>query len=284
MEILTKLTKEVFEKYVPAAKMPERNDSVYNRLKEQFQQSYNNLVRQYIGVAFVTDFEAMVGAEGLVLHAVSVDAFIRQARSLDLVLTATGFGIVSTESTAPASQQRVDSLLAQLRLELLHVLADIVRMLLLVEGWPDSGCAWLRVNTLLWDPDNVWPYVTMEPSAENWVLLQGRIREAENIIRCRAAGDDYMDYLLNALRHGSFTPADRVVRDYAVNFILNFVNTYDPNEAFHPGKKYLLDDVIRTLEAHPEEYPAYMDSSIYKARHMERYENKRKDPSFFFTT
>jgi hypothetical protein len=54
MEIVTVITKAVFESHVPSAKMPERNESVYNRLKEQFKQVYDMLVLTVVGQSFVT--------------------------------------------------------------------------------------------------------------------------------------------------------------------------------------------------------------------------------------
>ena len=45
MVIKTEITKEVFESFVPAAKMPERNSSVFTRLEMAFERAYDGLVR-----------------------------------------------------------------------------------------------------------------------------------------------------------------------------------------------------------------------------------------------
>ena len=284
MEILTKLTKTVFEEYVPAAKMPERNDSVYNRLKTQFQLSYDWLVENIIGAGFRDAFEADEEAQKMILHFVAVDAFVRKARSLDLVLTATGFGIVSTESTAPASQQRVDSLLGQLRLEDIETGFAIVAALLPLNGWADSPNAINRVDSLLWNPADVWPGVILPPSFENWVTLQGRIMQAENIVRQKAIGDDCWEYLIDAMRHGTMTTVDHGLASAAIRFTLDYVNRYDETKVYQPINQHLLDGVTKVVEANADALTAYKDSDLYAARHKERYENKREDPTFFFTT
>lgn len=44
MDVTKEITKEIFEQYVPAAKMPERNTSVYNRMVPYFSLSYQYLL------------------------------------------------------------------------------------------------------------------------------------------------------------------------------------------------------------------------------------------------
>lgn len=282
MEIQEKLTKQVFEKYVPAAKSPDRNDSVYNRLKGQFVLSYVRLAETVIGTPFVTAFETDEANSEQVLRYVAIDTFVSQARSLDLVLTATGFGIVSTESTAPASQQRVDSLIAQERLELLTVRALITSSLRRVTGWPDSIQAQALIGCLLWHPESVWPYVTIRPSAENWQVVTGRLKEAENVIRGKGIGDDYMDELIEKTRSLTLGNADIIVADKCKRFMLDFVNRYDTEKQVQQVNKRLLDAIVAQVETYPDNYQTYTDSQLYKARHSERYRNKREDPTFFF--
>lgn len=282
MEIQVQLTKQVFEKYVPAVKAPERNDSVYNRLKEQFSLSYSRLIGTVIGQDFVTAFEQDESNREQILRYVAIDTFVAQARALDLVLTATGFGIVSTDSTAPASQQRVDSLIAQERLELLTVRALIASSLREVEGWADSYLAKAIVNCLLWHPESVWPYVTIRPSAENWQVVTGRLKEAENVIREKGIGDEYMDELVRKMRSLTLENADIIVVDRCKRLMLEFVNGYDPEKHVQHVNKHLMDSIVQQVESYPDSYPTYTNSRIYKARHSERYENKREDPTFFF--
>ena len=43
MDVTKEITKEIFEQYVPAAKMPERNTSVFNRMVPYFSRSYQHL-------------------------------------------------------------------------------------------------------------------------------------------------------------------------------------------------------------------------------------------------
>lgn len=282
MEIQEQLTKQVLEKYVPAAKMPERNDSVYNRLKGQFKLSYDRLKETVMGTQFVTEFEADEANREQVLRYVAIDTFVGQARSLDLVLTATGFGIVSTDSTAPASQQRVDALIAQERLELLTVRALITSSLRHLTGWPDTIQAQVLIGCLLWHPESVWPYVTIRPSVENWQVVTGRLTEAENVIRAKGIGDEYMDELIRKTRSVTLGDADIIVADKCKRFMLEFVNRYDTEAKVQLVNRYLLDAIVAQVESDPDSYPTYRDSQTYKARHSERYENKREDPTFFF--
>ena len=114
---LNEITKEKFESYVPAAQMPERSTSVYDRLQKAFERAYGVISREIVGASFVDRVEQDKGTKEDIMALVCIMAFVNSARSLDLVLTATGFGIVSTTSTAPASRARVDSLIEEMRLE-----------------------------------------------------------------------------------------------------------------------------------------------------------------------
>ena len=54
---INEITKEVFEAYVPAAQMPERDTSVYDRLQKAFERAYGVISREIIGTSFVSRIE-----------------------------------------------------------------------------------------------------------------------------------------------------------------------------------------------------------------------------------
>ncbi|MDE6234310.1 MAG: hypothetical protein K2M56_00985 [Muribaculaceae bacterium] len=72
------------------------------------------------------------------LHIVVLKAFADAVPSLDLVVTPTGFGVVSTDSVAPASKERIERLLESLRSEVdveLRILLEVCHQ---YEEWRSS--------------------------------------------------------------------------------------------------------------------------------------------------
>lgn len=279
MEITQVITKEVFELYVPAAKMPERNTSVYNRLQQQFEAAYTMMIRTLVSPQCEAELDTNERLRTLAVPLVCIGAFVRTCRSLDLVLTATGFGIVSTESTAPASKSRVDALIEQLSLQELDLIDEMIQELMKVQGWGLTEQAQMRVATLFYRPQQLKHTTTLKLTTENWQLAQGRAVTASALLR-NEISDEYMDELLLKLRTAALENADEIVVQKCCAFMADFISMYDlsgsmPNEL-------LLRQVVHQLETCRESYPTYTSSKLYARRHAERYQNKREDPTFFF--
>lgn len=289
MEILNEITKEVFEAYVPVAKMPERNGSVFNRLQKQFEAAYAMMIRTLVSPECEPVLDTDARLKALAVQTVCVDAFVHTCRSLDLVLTATGFGIVSTESTAPASKSRVDALVEQLGVQEIGLIDQMVQLLMAVEGWGLTEQARMRVQTLFYRPQQVEHMTTLRLTTDNWQLAQGRAVTASAILRGEIS-DEYMDELLLKTRTATLGNADIIVVQKCCAFMADFISMYDLNggiprssEGRLQGKnELLLRQVVHQLETYRDSYPTYTSSTLYARRHAERYQNKREDPTFFF--
>ncbi len=276
MKILTEIKKDVFENYVPAARMPERNDSVFNRLLEQFSYVYDRLVSDVVGA----DYEDQLDGDTLkrlTLRFVSQQAFVTTARSLDLVLTATGFGIVSTNSMAPASKVRVDALIDEYTLGAAHTLQDIITELIQVEGWGSTTQASRSIQCLFWGISEL-RYTTLKETPDNWQKAKGLAFAADAFLR-KAISTEYMDELLVKVRTNSLDSADSIIVQKCLVCIRRFISNYD----FDKSPSQLdIDAIVQQLETYIEFYPTYQASDVYLGRHAERYANKKEDPTFFF--
>lgn len=278
MEILTEITKDVFEKHIPAAKMPERNSSVYNRMQEQFTESYNFLITYIVSAALEASLDSNDSLKRSCIRFVCLNAFIRTCRSLDLVLTATGFGIVSTDSTAPASKTRVDALVEELTINRFLTVDDIIRQLITVSGWGETYESRQYIQTLFYSPRYLQQHTTLPMTSENWKKANGLAITADAFLR-RVVSNEYMDALLDRTRKGTLTNDDRIVVDKCNRFTGAFISGYD--ECKSPNKVQL-DAIMEYLETYSSRYPEYEQSEVYHARHAQRYENRKEDPSFFF--
>ena len=71
----------------------------------------------------------------IVLKLIATDAFLRAVPSLDLVITTNGFGIVSNNTIAPASRDRVDRLLSSLEQNRNFAIDQLLHSLLQDSTW-----------------------------------------------------------------------------------------------------------------------------------------------------
>lgn len=277
MGIRNDITKEVFEKYVPAAKMPERNDSVYKRMEAAFDRAYEALVRDTIGPTFVASVEGDADANENAQAIVCITAFVQTARSLDLVLTATGFGIVRTDSTAPASRERVDSLLNESRLALYERREVLVRFLSGISGWDVTPQAVRSIGNLFWRI-SLLRETTLEYTADKWLWALGQSVDADRLVR-ETVGDDLMECLLDMLRGNNLSGHYAEVVRLAERVMAVAISKAASGE---PPHKRMTDRLTAYVEEHASELPEYMESQVYKARHHEGFKNEKGDSTFFF--
>lgn len=274
---LNEITKEKFESYVPAAQMPERSTSVYDRLQKAFERAYGVISREIVGASFVDRVEQDEGTKEDIMALVCIMAFVNSARSLDLVLTATGFGIVSTTSTAPASRARVDSLIEEMRLEAYERKCNLLEQLTTVEGWGASPAAASNISTLFWNIRSM-RLTILERTADNWLWALGQAVDADRMLR-REMGDDMMRRLLAHERTGSVSDLLDLIVLECVRVMASLISGAKNNT---PPQRFLFDDIVRMLEEHADDLPEYKNSRIYQARHHDGYQNKAEDPTFFF--
>ena len=284
MDIQSEITKKVFEQHVPAAKMPERNTSVYDRLSAMFVISYRKVVENIVSPLYIDNAEADKTVKQHIIRVVCLDAFVRSCRSLDLVLTATGFGIVSTESMAPASKARVDALIEEINIEELIAIDAIVEWMRNVDGWALTPQAEIRIKTFFFSPQHLQLLTSMQLTWLNWQKAQSVAMEAQCHLR-NTISSEYLKALMERYRSNTCTEADKIIVNKALVFYGAFISQ---SEGRQPGSQIPnwarthLDNIMDVLESHVDDYPEYKTSKLYEKRHRKRYENKQDDPTFFF--
>ena len=82
----------------------------------------------------------------------ATDAFLRAVPSLDLVLTPNGFGIVSNNTIAPASKDRVDRLIASLEQNRDFAIEQLLHELLQLPEWKETPQGRYFLSTLYQTP------------------------------------------------------------------------------------------------------------------------------------
>lgn len=104
------IDKNTFESVVLSATSSTAH--VFEMLQPHFEETEQNLKSELFG-SF--DYTTVEGLESIVVRLVCLRTYYEQIPHLDLVLTPTGFGVVSNENVAPASPDRVKALRQQVK-------------------------------------------------------------------------------------------------------------------------------------------------------------------------
>ena len=276
MEITIK--REDFERAVPAFRSP--TPEVWNKVQRYVEGEVANWQTLITTDATLSDKVA-----GYLATAICLRAAYNAVPQMDLVLTPTGFGIVSNQNTAPASRERVDALRLQLRRDACQ-LEDHVLLCLAAQNMMTLRRS--RAASLLWTPSLCTLYGIRTP--EGGEVLREEFDAMGTALH--AASARVVDVISPELY------AALVTRQYAADAGLEL----DPSakeeaygEALLMARQLMAAHVmhgrgiadhtrhlINYIEAHADQLDEYRLSPTYQARHTTQYENKQTDPSFFF--
>lgn len=209
---------------------------------------------------------------------VSLRAFTEAIPFLDLILTPTGFGIVSNEHIAPASKDRVDRLVKRA----VNVLDDAIDTLILQlqesarEAWAQDAVYNTLTASLFWTAEDLRRYAG-KPSAHRSLLMElsPAISKAEQFI-CEYISRDYFSQLIEGKRSGQLSGDDKLILPVlykVVGLLLNGEGSTAEKEL-----RYL----VTLMEQYGEKFPAYLNSEEYKLRKTPGYENKKRHSVYFF--
>ena len=270
------ITKSDFEKAVPAAREPK--GKIFEVMEDAINYEVVKIESQVLGDVGAQAVEA--GTDDALVQTVKrlacVRAFMNEMRGLDLVLTATGFGVVSTQDTAPASKMRVDSLDGQLRRQERLLLGTLLDRLFRVSGWNQQPQRQWNVQTVFFSLNNLemWAGIN-HPKPEDWDMNMPSILAADAFLR-KHIGNAYMDELIASMTSYSLSDNDALI----VIFCQQFIGAWIAQN--HRLKEEIYMRLINRLEADLSLYPTYADSEAYRLNHFTPYENHAEDSAFHF--
>jgi hypothetical protein len=211
----------------------------------------------------------------MVTRWICLDAFYHAIPQLDLVLTPTGFGVVSNQNVAPASRDRVAALQENIRDGRDDALDNIIILLLGNEAWADSMRASLLVPSVIYVAGQLQDFAGMEGHRTELMAMRPKINEAEQRIKDVCSSEQF-EKMLDHIRHDSLsTPEWNLVHSMqrAIGYYLNNLWAGFERELQYIGN-YLEDNLM--------EFQDYANSKTYKVKHFENYENQREDSTYFF--
>lgn len=209
----------------------------------------------------------------LVERYVCLEAYAEAIPSLDLVLTPTGFGVVSNQNVAPASADRVERLLARVRHERDDALDALIRELRCQSLWHDTPQARSFFTSLFWLGSQMQHFGIRDASRADLEKYALEISEGEAELR-GIISPEMFDALLETMRTGDMNIAHEVLTLRC--------RVYVAARAAKEDTRRLRREILSMLQTHPDDYPEYFASSTYKATKIERYENRRDDTCYFF--
>ena len=275
------ITYELFCKCCPSAVMPD--EELFERIRDYIDDAEDYVTYLTAGLldneSVISDTDTLVlkRAVSWAVRLICARAYAHAIPHLDLVLTSTGFGVVSNQNVAPASSERVLRLLdAVQRLEIRSYYRLIGEMRN-VANWGDSQQAIDNFLTpTIWDPD-LWSLYggevvreVKDPVREYRIALLQAETNVSNLISSK-----FFDEIALAVRHNCND--EKILK--VLHLIQLLVMAMVKNDH---SVENLKGSLLTFLEIHIEDYPTYANSTAYKANHFKPYENKQDDSTFFF--
>ena len=271
-----KITRSDFEAAIPVATT--KNSDVFDMITPYIETAKYEVAERILGTVGVN---AVNEAQNVLLvmfvkQLVCFCAFLPNFRSLDLVLTSTGFGVVSTQDLTPASKARVDALKSQLDIEQKQAECRVIQQLFAIEGWAEQRQRQRCVPTLFWHFGFLAEFAGIEsPTMNDWRRVQPLIMEADGFLRSKIS-DAQMDSLLMKVSSGTVTAEEMT----ACTTILHFIGLHI---AANPrAEKVYYTSLMNHIEAHLDTFTEYAKSETYKTNHYTGYENTKESGMFIF--
>lgn len=274
MEITVKINKPDFDLAIPAAK--EAKGTVFAKLEKKINAAIVDIgddILGEVGIQYVNDNPESVATWAVKVLA-SVDVFLKEMRGLDLVLTETGFGIVSTNNTAPASKMRVDALDGELRLKWLRAHDELLKQCFKMNGWYQQGL--VIIDTLFCFFDFLKQFAGYQaPISKDWETATATILDTDRWLRDKIS-DEFMDELIMQMATNSLTDKNKGVV-HQIRRIFGVALQGNKGTAYEYFRR-----LMNTLESDLESFSTYAGSQSYEANHFKPYENKAEDGAFHF--
>ena len=267
---MMKIDKKIFESVALSATSATAH--VFDMLQPHLEVTEQNLKSELFGLF---DYTSVVGLESIAIRMVCLRTYYEQIPHLDLVLTPTGFGVVSNENVVPASADRVKELRKQVKAAYDDAYDDAI-LAMLGTDWVKSVSGRIHTNSLYNTAHDLRSYACC-PYAHRSDLLERlvQIAEAEEYIR-RTISSEFFEALLEGVRSKKMS----ITYSMLVHELKLAVAGW-----LHGNTNVLrmkLANIVNQMEKHIDDYPEYKNSEAYKVKHFERYQNGKDDTTYFF--
>lgn len=278
MKIIT--TDEQLRAFVPNVFVSVAGEPTFFQKLEPFLLSAETWAEQRITGPAALDEMAQMQPERIELHLLSViivsEAFRQAVPSLDLVLTANGFGIVSNTNVVPASKERITRLVDSLESTRDDAISSVLPYLDKLDGWANTEQqTWFKA-TLFPMPSMIVKLGYTTKIWHSYLSVLNQLSVVETEIAEQWLSPEYMQLLRSYGLNESAAPApDRRILDGVRRAVLSAVkNSRLPVP--------LLDSLVNYIIGHPEEYQVWHDSDTAKLFNPPVFVNKKESHGYFW--
>lgn len=191
---------------------------------------------------------------------------------LDLVLTSTGFGVVSNQNVAPASADRVRELRSEVSRQEGYWFESVLDMCRGRVDWAKSTHSWH--DSLFWRSAHVRGFGIYNPTRKDLFDKMPSISSAETALAQLVSPELFKELLAGEANKSNDSFAGVAVTLWRRAAIA--IATSDPSSAASTRS------LLRFIEDNIGFFPAYHNSKTYEANNFKRYQNEKDDPCFFF--
>lgn len=268
------MTRREFEHYIPSAVMPD--EALFERISEYVDEGKAE-VRELVGEQlYATREEWSRELVTLSKRMAYLRAYQLVIPHLDLVLTESGFGVVSNQNVAPASAERVERLREQVGASLDDTIDEILEELRGNVKWVETLPAMETFRSLVWNGRQQLAYFG-EPNGHRTALatLRPKISAAEARVQHCISPEFYQE-LCDAVRLRAAT----VEQNTAIHKILMTIGADVTGDG--AMARFHVKNLVEWLDGNIRIFPTYANSTAYAANTFEPYRNEKDDTTYFF--
>lgn len=196
--------------------------------------------------------------------------------SLDLVLTSNGYGIVSNQTVAPASKERVERLIRSITDARDRAICGLLELLRLDIDWQQSDCCDWFATTFVNNPISLLQL--KQPGESLWLRFlaeRPKIQHTESRISRLFLGDEYL-FFLRQCSVGKATPNEEDLH------IMRQLESIVVGSLSGELQKSSLVAMVNVIRQNPEAFPIWHGSPISYFYKAESFKNKKENHGYFF--
>lgn len=215
-----------------------------------------------------------IGLQRAVKGYVCNSAYYLAIPSLDLVLTSTGFGVVSNQNVVPASEARVRELRDTVDKAAFGYLEDILDLCRPLIRWRESVRGRDFFRSLFWRGAHLHMLGLIHPTIRDIREHMPQIEAAAARLSLRLSPELYRR-LLDVESTATATEWQERLIDLWRGATVAWIRRDETWEDH-------CSSMLGFVEAHLDEFPEYRDSRTYQANHFTPYRNEKDDSCYFF--
>ncbi len=271
---------EVLRKYIPNAFTTVKGEvALFDKLAPQLQLAEDWVITNLTSASILDHIAELAddnNTRTLTAQLIVAIALIHAIPSLDLVLTPNGFGVVSNQNVAPASKERVERLIASLKMVRDDCILALLKVLPSLSDWLVTAQAEFFGATLF--PATSIVQDVGAVCASEWAKyleLRSQIIDLEASL----AEEWFSPELMSALRSENLRSTLTGDRKLVAMQIKAQIIHYLRNGSFNSRR---LADIVNFIRQRESEFPEWHSSDVSQLFSPPIFRNKKESKGYFF--